>query len=182
MNTSSTLLPSSSSNSWIYPIVLCFVLVALLATTHINNFDLGTDLKTGQWILENHGFPQKDSFTYTVNQNDYLDGKPLYQIALYLIYGAFDYTGISLINTLAILSVFFLLFIRLKETDSPPWLVAFLLLTAALAMERRFFVRAEIGTWILLSLTLLILEWRVRGKHNLLWLLPVIQWTWINVE
>ena len=173
---------SFRQDPWFYPIVLCFVLVALLATTRINNFDLGTDLKTGQWILEHHAFPQKDTFTYTVNQNDYLDGKPLYQIVLYLIYRAFDYSGISLLNTLAILIVFFLLWTRLKGTLCPSWLTCFLLLASAIAMERRFFIRAEIGTWLLLSLTLLILDWRARGKRDLLWLLPVIQWTWVNGE
>jgi len=161
-------LPSSSFNSWSYPITLCFILIALLATTRINNFDLGTDLKSGQWILEHHGFPQKDTFTYAVNQNNYLDGKPLYQTALYLVYRAFGYSGISILNTLAVLLVFFLLLIRLRETVPPPWLICFLLLAAALATERRFFVRAETGTWILLSLTLLILEWRLRGKRDLL--------------
>src|ERR1039457_4213597 len=101
----------ASPNRWIVPLIFCFILVGLLASTHINNFDLGTDLRTGQWILEHHTFPQKDTFTYTVNDNDYLDGKALYQVVLYLLYCAFGYSGLSVVNTLIILITFSLLFI-----------------------------------------------------------------------
>ncbi len=34
---------------------------------------MGFHLRAGQWILQNHAFPDKDLFTYTVNQNDYVD-------------------------------------------------------------------------------------------------------------
>ena len=174
--------PSQKQDLWIVPLAFCLILVSLFASTRIRNFDLGTDLKTGQWILEHHAFPQKDEFTYTCKENDYLDAKSLYQIATYLIYKVFNYQGITLFNTACVVLVFLLLWVRLRLTQAPSWLVFILLFTAALGMERRFFPRAEIISWVLFSVLLLILERRARGKTTPLWLAPVILWLWVNVE
>ena len=174
--------PSTHSRLWTLPIILCFVLVALLTSTPMGNYDLGTDLKTGQWILEHHAFPAKDSFTYTCNQNDYLDGKILYQILLYLGYRAVGYAGLSMVNAAMVLLVFFLLFTRLQLASSPPWLTCLLLAAGALALERRFFLKAEIASWILFSLTFLVLELHRKGRSSPLEALPVLQLVWANTE
>ncbi len=167
---------------WAFPLALGLLLVALLATTPIGNYDLGTDLKTGQWILEHRSFPQKDAFTYTCGQNDYLDGKVLYQTGLYLLYRCAGYKGLSLAATLAVLSVFLLLGLRLGLASTPPWLACLLGVASALALERRFFLRSEIASWVLLSLTLWVLELRLRRKKSPLWALPLLQWVWANTE
>lgn len=173
---------SDQDRVWAIPIVLCFVLVGLLASTPMGNYDLGTDLKTGQWILQNRSFPAKDNFTYTCNQNDYLDGKVLYQILLYLGYCVAGYKGLSLANTAAVLLVFYLLWFRFRLVSSPPWLACLLLTAAALGLERRFFIKAEIASWILLSLTFLVLELYRKGHPKALWLLPALQLVWANTE
>lgn len=54
-------------------------------------------------------------------------------------------------------------------------------LVGLIMMERRFVVRPEVFTWLFLSLTLVILELRLRGK-DFLFLLPLIQLFWVNME
>src|SRR5581483_103865 len=193
MNSTTTPIPEVSAASpwsfkalwdskWLSPLALGFILVGLFATSRINNCDLGTDLKTGQWMLQNHAFPQKDTFTYTATENDYLDGKALYQLTVFSIYKLFGYPGISLANTLVVLGVFFLLALRMKETGVTPGIVFGILFPIIFILERRFYVRAEIASWLLLSLTLLVLEWRSSGKKNLLYVLPILQFFWLNTE
>ncbi|HTC19406.1 MAG TPA: hypothetical protein VK859_01065, partial [bacterium] len=57
-----------------------------------------------------------------------------------------------------------------------------LFVIAVLACEARIRVRPEVLSWVLLSLTLWILELRFNGKKDLLFLLPLIQWVWVNTE
>jgi hypothetical protein len=168
--------------AWFWVWITGLVLVFLLSTNSIENFDLGTDLKTGQWMLQNKAFPAKDAFTYTVRQNDYLDGKTLYQAALYLAYLGGGYDGIVVANSLITIMVFLLLWLRLRCEKCRDWLSVLLLILTALAVERRFFVRAEIVSWLFMSLVLWILERRESGKKSPLFLLPLLQWVWIYVE
>ncbi len=170
------------SNPWFYPILACFLLVILLSARKIGNYDLGFHLKAGQSILQTHSFPQKDTFTYTQTDRDYLDSNGLYQILLYVFVKNIGYSALTLLNMVVILLVFGLLWGRIQSTKAPFWGKTLIFLAAILATERRFIVRPEIFSWLYLSLTLLILESRIHRTRNLLFLLPVIQLLWVNTE
>ncbi len=170
------------ANSWSYPLLACFLLVFLLAIRKIGTDDIGFHLKAGQWIVQHLAFPQKDTFTYTQGNRDYLDSNGLYQILLYGFYRTFGYASLTLLNADVILIVFNLLWFRLKATLAPPWMLSLLLLAAALAMKRRFIVRPEVFSWLYLSLTLWILDLRFSKARNLIFLLPLIQLLWVNSE
>lgn len=167
---------------WFYPLAACFLLIFLFAFRRDIDYDIGFHLRAGQWILENHSFPQKDVFTYTVNQNDYVDLHWLYQVAEYLVYQGGGYAGLSLVHLVLILAAFSLTVLRMRLENPPPWAYAFLLLPAVLAIEIRFLVRPEIVSWVLLIFTLLILDLRANHQRNFLFLLPLIQVLWVNVE
>ncbi|HUO58625.1 MAG TPA: tetratricopeptide repeat protein [bacterium] len=159
-----------------------FLLTALFATRLINDFDLGFHLKGGQWILEHHAFPSKDTYTYTANDRDYIDLHWLYQVGLYLLYRVGNYPLLTAANVILILLVFFITFQRLRLAGAPHWLSAVLLSMVLFASEIRFQVRPEILTWLCLSLMLWILELKCdRNRDKLFFLLPV-QWIWANVE
>lgn len=143
---------------------------------------MGFHLKAGQWILQNHAFPQKDLFTYTVNQNDYTDLHWFYQVISYTVYQLSGYRGLSLLHLGLILAAFLLTTLRLRLTQAPHWTHCLLLLPAIMAMEMRFLMRPEVVSWILLILTLLILDLRLNHDKNFLYFLPLIQVLWVNVE
>src|SRR5580693_6777732 len=102
------------SNPWFYPLLACFLLLVLLSARKIGNYDLGFHLKTGQLILQTHSFPQKDTYTYTQSDRDYLDSNGLYQIILYFLVKNIGYPSLTFLNMGVILLVFFLLWIRLQ--------------------------------------------------------------------
>ncbi len=153
-----------------------------MSARKIGNYDIGFHLKAGQWILQTHSFPQKDTYTYTQSNRDYLDSNGLYQVLLYFFFRNMGYASITLLNMVVILLVFSLLWIRLQATQAPSWGKILIFLAAILVMERRFIVRPEVFSWFYLSLTLYILESRYQQSRNLLFLLPFIQWFWVNTE
>src|SRR5579883_529810 len=80
-----------SQNAWIGSFLACFLLLVLLATRQIHDADLGFHLKGGQWIVQNHAFPNKDDYTYTVPTHEYIDLHWLYQILLFALYKTGSY-------------------------------------------------------------------------------------------
>jgi hypothetical protein len=170
------------ASGWAFPIGLVLLLVLLFSARQIANCDLGTDLKTGQWILRHHGVPQKDPFTYSVPGNDYLDGKVLYQLLVYGLQRLGGYPPITLANMAVIFAVFLLLLARMRWTGAGPACACVLLLLCAFILERRFYVRAEPFSWLYFSLVLAVLERRSVRQRTFLFLLPLVQALWVNTE
>ncbi len=170
------------SGSWFWPLLSCFLLTALLAARFITDLDLGFHLRGGQWILQNHWVPSKDAYTYTVPDHQYLDIHWLYQVLLYLVYLVGGYSLLTLCNIFLITAAFALAWIRLRENGVPAWMGVLLMGAAAWVCEIRFQVRPEIISWVLLGMMLWVLEERAGKRKDLLFLLPLIQIIWANVE
>jgi hypothetical protein len=182
MTESTAVFNSRRFDPWIYSLAACFLLAALLGTRVLFDPDLGFHLKAGQWIVQNHQVPSKDTFTYTVSDHDYLDIQWLYQVLLYTLYCVGGYPLISLVNGISVLGLLFITWKRLKLTDAPRWMCVLLLTMVLLGIEIRFWGRPETLSCILMSLTLWILELWTKKEKNLLFLLPVIFMVWANIE
>lgn len=168
--------------TWLYPLLAAFLLAVLFGIRLTNDADMGFHLKSGQWILQNHGLPTPDHFTYTRSGQEYLDMEWLYQVPLYLGYRLGGYPLVSLAHIVLALLAFGLLWGRLRAGGAPHWMAVLLFIAAVLASEPRFRVRPEILTWVLLSATLWILELRLNRRGDFLFLLPFLQWFWVNTE
>jgi hypothetical protein len=168
-------------SGWVFVFCLLGVLTLLLSAKRIHDYDLGTHLRSGQWIVQNHAFPSQDTFTYTQNSRDYLDPNGLYQVLLYFLEKSFGYPILTILIMLVVLLVFLLLIMRLRFLGISMPLVCLGALVTLLMLERRFVVRPEVFTWLFLSLTLIVLDLRTRGR-DFLFLLPLIQLLWVNME
>ncbi len=166
---------------WIYPLSACFLLVILFSAKQIGTYDLGMHLAGGRWIVQHHSFPAKDTFTTTQTDRDYLDFHGLYQIILYLTEKFLGYGALTLLHMGVISLCFVLLFWRLKWAAATPGWTCLLMVAAVLLLERRCVARPEVFSWLFLSLTLLVLDLRARGR-NYLFYLPLIQLFWVNTE
>ncbi len=174
--------PSSWSDPWFYSLLACFLLAVLLGARLLCDSDLGFHLRGGQWILQNHAFPSNDTFTYTVTSHDYLDIHWLYQVLLFSFYRLGGYILISLLNVGLVGILFFLTYRRLQLAQAPAWLSVLLLSAVLFTTENRFRARPETLSWVLLSLTLWVLELRALRKRDLLFLLPLLHLFWANME
>ncbi len=167
---------------WFLPLVFLTILIILFSFRTIYNYDIGFHLRGGQWITENLSVPDKDVYTYTVNNNEYVDMHWLYQVMVYGIYNLFSYTGITLMNTVFILIVFYLLYKRMMFDGVQTGLSVLILLFALLSMQIRFHFRPEILTWIGILLVLILLDQYFYFKKRLLFLLPIVMVFWVNVQ
>ncbi|MBK8981846.1 MAG: hypothetical protein IPM38_05870 [Ignavibacteria bacterium] len=167
---------------WLPSLISVFIVVLLFAFRKIANYDLGFHLNAGRWIIENMTFPAKDVFTFTVNSHDYIDIQWLYQVLMFSVEKISGYSGLAVINSLAVLTVFFLMLKRNNLSGVPlPVSIIFMIITAV-CIQIRFSYRPEIWTWIFILIVLLILDKNFYSKKSRLYLLPVIMLIWVNMH
>jgi|GEM_PF-3645455 len=163
-------IPLSTLLQPIYLIAVCAVMMLFgaLALRLMVDIDIGFHLHGGEWIWQHRAFPDKDAYTYTVPNNDYIDMHWLYQLLLFGIYSLSGFEGLTLFNALLILTALGLLLVRLLSIGTPIPLALAMLVWVGLIMEIRFSVRPEVLTWSFLLLTILTLERYLRSVKKIL--------------
>lgn len=167
-------------NIWHFTLFAIFILILFFSLRQIYDIDIGFHLRGGEWMLENKSFHRHDVFTYTVQNNEYIAMYWLYQIILFLIYKIGSDKFISIWNSILILILYALIYLRLQKSSVKSWLICCLILSSLFPFELRFGVRPEIMTYIFLTFTLIILDHYFFNQKNYLSLLPIIQLFWVN--
>src|SRR5215831_920640 len=85
-------------------LLLSFLVVGLLATRQVGSLDIGFHLKAGEGILAGRGWPQNDTFTYTVNDHPYIDTSWGYQVIIALVHRGLGAPGLVIFHAALILS------------------------------------------------------------------------------
>ncbi len=158
------------------------VLFLSLALRLMVDIDIGFHLHGGEWMMKNRAFPDKDAYTYTVPNNDYIDMHWLYQLLLFGIYSLSGFEGLTLFNALLILTALGLLLVRLLSVGTPIPLALSLLAVVGVIMELRYAVRPEVLTWSFLLLTILTLERYLGGDKKIVRWLVAIHLLWVNTQ
>lgn len=153
-----------------------------LALRLMVDIDIGFHLHGGEWMLQNRTFPDKDAYTYTVPNNDYIDMHWLYQLLLWAVYSFSGFEGLTIFNALLILTALGVLLARLLSIGTPIPLAVSLIVVVGLIMELRYAVRPEVLTWSFLLFTILTLERYLRGDKKILPWLLVIHLVWVNTQ
>jgi len=148
----------------------------------VSEVDLGFHLGAGSWILDNLTWPRTDPFTFTVPENEYIDLHWFYQVISTLIYRSADLAGLVFFHSFLLLVALLTAFRTAWTRFTYPLFHGGYLLLIVLASEFRFFTRPEIASWLLLCLTLLILDKYNRTKRSPLWVLPLIHLFWVNIQ
>lgn len=164
------------------PLLAIASLFIALALRLMVDIDIGFHLHGGEWIWQHRAFPDKDAYTYTVPNNDYIDLHWLYQLLMFGVYSLSGFEGLTIFNALLILTALGLLLVRLLSVGTPIPLALSLLMVVGLMMELRFAVRPEVLTWSLLLLTILVLERYLRGDKKILPWLLAIHLVWVNTQ
>ncbi len=167
---------------WIFPVLSVMLLVFILSVRLQSDPDLGSHLKAGKWISENHTVPQKEIFCYGAQGNDYIDMNWLFQVIVYQVYNFAGYQGLSLSVSILALLLFFLLLLKFRKTGTPGAVTCLVLLAGFLVIEQRFTLRPELLTFLFITGYLLILDRYYHAGKDLLFLLPVIMLFWVNIH
>ncbi len=167
---------------WCIPLTLVFISIILFSCRMLAVYDIGFHLRGGQWILQNHAFPDKDVYTYTVSQNDYIDLHWLYQVLIYAVHETTGFEGISILNSCLIAGMFLLMLKFMMIRGMPCGWYAVTLLTANVVMEIRYNARPEVFSWIFVFLFLLFLDRYRLQQTKHLYLLPLGMVLWVNTQ
>lgn len=158
-------------------LVLSLLCVALMSFHTITEPDMGYHLHAGRWIIANGTWPDTDTFTYTVTDHDYIDLHWLYQVTVYGIHALGGEFLMVLFHTIFVFAAFALAARQSLHRKAPAGLIAALIVIGAMASDHRFSVRPEVISWVLLAVTIGVLE-----SDRKWWILPVITMLWANIQ
>jgi hypothetical protein len=157
-----------------------FTLAFLFGLTYVSEADALWHLKSGELIYQ-FGPQYADSFSFRTQGKEWLDAQWFFQLAIFLIYKFADFGGLSVFCALSIAATWLLLFLLPGGKKHYP--ATLLLVTLGLwASTRRFNLRPEVATYLVLALYILVLE-KNRGKNRkTVYLLAPLQTLLANLE
>jgi len=154
-------------------IALGYALLAGLRT--VSDPDIGWQLATGKYIVQQHQIPSTALYTYTVPGARWVY-PPLGEVIFYLCFLIGGYAAISWFSALACVGTVALMTWRGSAAT------AALAIIAVPAIALRTGPRADLFTTILFA-AMLVLLWRHHeGERVRLWLLPVLMPVWVNLH
>jgi hypothetical protein len=153
-------------------------LAFLLGCTPLADFDVWWHLRAGQLILETHGVPRVDLFTYTNATRPWIDVYWLYQIGLALLYRAGGASALVLLKAAAGAGIVCLSMLG-RRPGHRAWPLALAWLPGLLMVSGRLSERPETVSLVLLTAYLVLLARAPRVPRGL-WLLPILQVLWVN--
>ena len=161
-------------------LLVLILLFALLFISQINTIvdsDLWCHFKTGEYILKNFNIPQTDIFSYTLENQPWIDHEWLSQIIFYIIFAKFGWLGVNtfkaVVVSLCFLILLFFIFFKYKKLVY----ALFFIVISLFAFGYRSFARPEIFSYLFLCLFFYVLE-----SEEKFYLLPILQILWVNLH
>jgi len=145
----------------------------------IEDWDFLWHLKTGEIIFQN-GPPKTDLYSFTASGEEWIDAQWLFQLIIYLIYRWSGFAGQSWALAFLVLILWSLIWKLVRDDNIFPVMFPLCLLSLW-AMSPRFQLRPEMFSYIFTALFLLLLE-KYRSGSGKIFLLPVLQLLWANLE
>jgi len=162
--------------------VVLFALVAFcLGCYEMGDSDLWWHLSGGRWIIAHRQVPDLDPFTFGSADRHWVDIHWAFEV---LVASLYAWRGIPAIVLMAACfgTMAFVLGLTSRHRRWPVLLSVLVWSPALVLMSWRFDPRPEIVSLFCLACFLTIL-WRAgQGRPGLLWLLPLIQAVWVNVQ
>jgi hypothetical protein len=179
------LLPSLADFAFLMPIVFLFVRMDG-ATTLLSDCDTGWHIRTGEWIVANHGVPARDIFSYSRAGDAWYAWEWLSDVLWAWLNSRGGLAAVVLLSILLIATVFTLLF-RLARRKSNAIVALAVTMVAAAASSVHWLARPHLFTLLFVVLFYGALE-RVRdGRTHVagvpyLALLPAATILWTNLH
>ena len=168
---------------YFYTLLVTLAIFALafnrFSLTEADN-DLWGHLKFGELIWQEKALPETNTFAYTTPDHPWFNHEWLTEVIFYLIYDAFDSTGLLVFKLMVgwtIVAVLFNIYWRREKNIIPLFII---LMLATPVMARGFLCRPHLLTFLFLSFLLLILYNYFDGKKGFLLCLPPLMMVWAN--
>lgn len=158
--------------------IAAFVLIFVKAHMLLSDLDIWLHIKTGEYIIINKAIPYYDIFSFVLDGKRWIDHEWLFQIITYLFYSKWQADGLIFLQSLSIVSAFFVLFmLGLRLVKSYLTAAIFLILTAYASIGR-FNIRPDIFSLLFFAAYLFLLRFYINKKP--IWILIPLQAIWVN--
>jgi tetratricopeptide (TPR) repeat protein len=161
-------------------LLLLLVIAFLLGCYEMGDSDIWWHLRGGQWILENGWVPRLDPFTYGSADKLWVDVHWSYEVVLALAYRAGGVGALVLLGA-TVGAAAYLTVLTARRRAWPAAATVLCWMPVLLLLSFRLDPRPEIFSLLYLGCYLAIL-WRTDERPFLLWLLPIVQVLWTNVQ
>lgn len=161
-------------------LLLCVMLLSLLVRDVIN-YDIWWHLKSGEFIVENKSVPRTDPFSYPLQDREWVDIHWLFQLLLLGLSKLGGFPALIILKTAIYLATFAILLGTGRKWGYSLAAAAALLLSANAAYER-LVVRPEMVSALFFAIYLFVLTDFKNRDSNRIWILPVIQILWVNMQ
>ena len=156
------------------------LLVFLLGCFKLSNYDIWWHLKTGELILQNGKVPYTDWYTYTNPDAEWIDLHWGFQIVAALLFKIGGSAALVVFKSL-VATITFAVCLSITKRNWPIWQTVVIWLGPILIFAGRYYVRPEILSLCFFACTLGILHHSIKNARWL-WLLPILQVFWVNVQ
>lgn len=188
------------------PVLLLLLIVFMIYTNRVDDFDLWWHLKQGQIIYETRSIPQKDDFSYTLetpegigavmNHETFWDFSSkntqwywhtsikrnwLSQLILYIGYVMGGFVGIGILKSLVFVSAYLVLYLTMLRRGADNLISLFVLCLIAFIGADFNFTRSQIFSFLLFPCVLYTLYDFQKGGRSIFFL-PVFMLLWANLH
>jgi hypothetical protein len=169
----------SFARLWAVLAILLPALAALIA--NLSSVDLAYHLRAGGDILEGHGIPTVDAWTFTAMGQPWLDQQWGAQVVLAAVFRLAGWTGLVLLRAFLVGALFALVLHYCRSRGADLRRAAGIALAAFVVSAVALGLRPQLFGMVLLALVLVILAER-RRHPRASWAIPLIVAIWANLH
>ncbi len=164
-------------------IFIVLVVIFITALQPITDPDFWWHLKTGEYIIQNHGVPHADVFSHTRLGSDWITHEWLSEVFMYGVFLVAGFPGLIVVFALLVTASFWVVYIRFRPRVGHPVIAALALLLGSFATTLVWGARPQIFTLLFASVFLYILDNYYSGKADkAIWLLVPLMVLWVNLH
>lgn len=164
-------------------IFIVLVVIFVTALQPITDPDFWWHLKTGEYIVQNHGLPHTDIFSNTRLGGEWVTHEWLSEVFMYGVFRIAGFAGLIVVFALLVTASFWVVYIRFRSRVGHPVVAALALVLGAAATTLVWGVRPQIFTLLFASIFLCILDnyYTKRSDKAIWWLVPLMI-LWVNLH
>ncbi len=175
------ILPSFSDIAFLFPMAALFLMLQG-ARTILGDSDTGWHIRTGDWIRQNGSVPRTDIFSFTKAGQSWFAWEWLWDVLFSCIHSAFGLSGIVLANALILSAVSVLLYRLVRRHAGNDARALMLTIAAVCATAIHWLARPHLVSWMLILITLHLIDRAEQGRAKMLWWMPLLTLLWANLH
>jgi hypothetical protein len=176
------LLPSLGDFLFVVMLVLLFWAPSQGWTQLLSDADTGWHIRTGEWILRAHAIPHSDLFSFSKPSAPWFAWEWLADVIFAGAFASQGLKGVVLLSGLLICASLLILFRYLLWRGAGIALAVFLTVFVADASRIHYLARPHVFTFVLLPVSLWLLDSDRRRRTKTVWLLAPLAALWANLH